>query len=78
MSQSARRRIAFAVKKHREKQGYSREELSLLLSVDNSYISKLEKARINITIDKLEQIAVALKIDISDLLQNISTDLDKS
>lgn len=52
-----------------EQKGYKREELSLLLGVDNSYISKLEKARVNITIDKLEQISLILEIDVLKLLQ---------
>ena len=52
MSQTLRKRIALNVKYYREQKGYKREELSLLLGVDNSYISKLEKAGVNITIDK--------------------------
>ena len=46
-----------------------REELSLLLGFDNSYISKLERKSINITIDKLEQIANIFEIDVIDLLK---------
>ena len=69
MSQTLRKRIAVNVKYYREQKGYKREELSLLLGVDNSYISKLEKARVNITIDKLEQISLILEIDVLKLLQ---------
>lgn len=69
MSQTLRKRIALNVKYYREPKGYKREELSLLLGVDNSYISKLEKARVNITIDKLEQISLILEIDVLKLLQ---------
>lgn len=69
MSQTLRKRIALSVKYYREQKGYKREELSLLLGVDNSYISKLEKARVNITIDKLEQISLILEIDVLKLLQ---------
>lgn len=69
MVNSLRERIALNVKKYRERKGYKREELSLLLGVDNSYISKLEKARVNITIDKLEQISLILEIDVLKLLQ---------
>lgn len=35
----------------------TREQLSLALGYDNSYISKLEKGNINITIDGIEEIA---------------------
>lgn len=69
MSQETRRKIANNVKKYRAIKNYKREELSLLLGFDNSYISKLERKSINITIDKLEQIANALEVDIIDLLK---------
>ena len=41
--------------------------MCLLLGWDNSYISKLEKQRVNITLDKLEQLTNVFKIDIRDL-----------
>ncbi len=69
MSQETRQKIANNVKKYRAIKNYKREELSLLLGFDNSYISKLERKSINITIDKLEQIANALDVDIIDLLK---------
>lgn len=57
MSQEIREKIAHMVKLLREKRNLSREELSLALGFDNSYISKLEKENVNITIDKLTMIA---------------------
>lgn len=69
MSQEIRQKIANNVKKYRTIKKYKREELSLLLGFDNSYISKLERKSINITIDKLEQIANALDIEIIELLK---------
>lgn len=69
MSQVIRERIATNVKFYREKKFLTHEELSLILGLDNSYISKLEKENINITIDKLAQIANYFEIDILDLLK---------
>lgn len=69
MSQSPRERIAKNVLFYRTEHGYKREELSLMIGADNSYISKLEKGKINITIDKLYQIAQILNIDILELLK---------
>ncbi len=46
MGQILRQTLADNVKKLRLKQGYKKEELSLLLNVDNSYISKLEKRKL--------------------------------
>lgn len=63
MSQEVRNKLAQNIEKLRTKKKISREELSLILGVDNSYISKLEKGRINITIDKIEQLAKFFEID---------------
>ena len=49
--------MARLVKSLREKHNMTREQLSLALGYDNSYISKLEKGNINITIDGIEEIA---------------------
>ena len=67
MSQEIRNRIAKNVKILRTSKNLKREELSLLLGFDNSYISKLEKCNINITIDKLDKIAGYFNIDIKEL-----------
>ena len=69
MSQSARWLISNNVKALRQKAGLKREELSLALGFDNSYISKLEKGNVNITIDRLETIAGYFNIDIYKLLK---------
>ena len=57
MNQEIREKLAINVKKLREGKRLKREELSLILGVDNSYVSKLEKCKINITLDKLILIA---------------------
>ena len=59
--------LANNVKRLRSKLKIKREELSLALGFDNSYISKLEKGRINITIDKLSIIADYFNVDLVDL-----------
>ena len=69
MSQSIREILSKNIRKYREDRYFSMEELSLLLEVDNSYISKLEKSKINITIDKLEKLAQILEIEVVDLFK---------
>ncbi len=69
MSQEIRAVLASNVEKLRIKKNLKREELSLLLGFDNSYISKLEKSRINITLDKLEKIANFFDMDVYKLLK---------
>lgn len=70
MSQDIRKNIADNVKKYRLNIKLKKEELSLILGLDNSYISKLEKGNINITIDKLSKIADYFKIKVIDLLED--------
>ena len=61
--------LANNVKKLRSRLKIRREELSLALGFDNSYISKLEKGKINITIDKLSVIADYFVVDLVDLFK---------
>ena len=61
--------LANNVKRLRSKLKIKREELSLALGFDNSYISKLEKGKINITIDKLYVIADYFNVDLVDLFK---------
>lgn len=61
--------LANNVKRLRSKLKIKREELSLALGFDNSYISKLEKGKINITIDKLSIIADYFNVDLVDLFK---------
>ena len=69
MGQSIRNKLAENIKKFRLEKNLKREELSLILGFDNSYISKLEKCKINITIDKLEKIANYFETETCNLLK---------
>lgn len=69
MSQDIRDILAQNVEKLRTKKNMKREELSLILGFDNSYISKLEKAKVNITLDRLNKIAKFFEIEIYKLLK---------
>lgn len=67
MSQDVRKILAKNVSKYRKESCHTKEELSVMLGFDNSYISKLENQRINVTIDRLEKIASALNVTVKDL-----------
>lgn len=69
MSQEIRTILANNIKALRIKRKLKREELSLILGFDNSYISKLEKSRINITLDKLVKIAEFFETEVYKLLK---------
>ena len=69
MSQDIRQILANNIKNLRILKKLSREELSLALGVDNSYISKLEKGKINITLDKIEILANYFETEVYLLLK---------
>lgn len=61
--------LAKNVEQLRSLKKLTKEELSLILGFENSYISKLEKGRINITIEKLDKIARFFEIKTYELLK---------
>ena len=61
--------LAKNVEQLRSLKKLTKEELSLILGFENSYISKLEKGRINITIEKLDKIAQFFEIKTYELLK---------
>ena len=69
MSRNSKNKIVVNVEKLRRKNKLTKENLSLILGFDNSYISKLEKGNINITIEKLDKIAEYFKIETYMLLK---------
>ena len=69
MSQDIRQILANNIKNLRTQKKLSREELSLVLGVDNSYVSKLEKGKTNITLDKIEMLANYFETEVYLLLK---------
>lgn len=69
MSQDIRQILANNIKNLRTQKKLSRKELSLVLGVDNSYVSKLEKGKINITLDKIEMLANYFETEVYLLLK---------
>ena len=69
MSQDIRQILANNIKNLRTQKKLCREELSLVLGVDNSYVSKLEKGKINITLDKIEMLANYFETEVYLLLK---------
>lgn len=72
MSQDIRQILSNNIKNLRIQKKLSREELSLVLGVDNSYISKLEKGKINITLAKIEMLANYFDTEVYLLLKESS------
>lgn len=64
----ARRRIAENVRRLRGERGLSQEKMAELADFHRTYISQLERCVTNISVDGLERLAIALDVDILDLL----------
>lgn len=62
--------IAFGqlVRKHRKEKNISQEKLALLCNIDRSYMGRIERGEVNITLERLYELADALKISVSELL----------
>lgn len=62
-------KIGLSICTRRKELGYSQEKLALEAGLDRTYIPKVEKGKINITINSLEKIAKALGVKLIDLLK---------
>ncbi len=67
INKNIKEKLGKNLKNLRHKSGISQEELSLELGLDNSYIGKVENAKLNITIDKLILIADYFKVPVKNL-----------
>ena len=57
------------VKRVRKAQQLSQEELGLRINADQAYISRIEAGTLNPTLESIAEIAVSLKVPISELLK---------
>ena len=60
-------KIGLNICRLRKKLGYSQEKLALEAGLDRTYIPKVEKGKINITINSLEKVAKALNVNLTEL-----------
>lgn len=52
----------------RKDKGISQDKLALTADIDRSYVGRIERGEVNITLEKAYQIAMVLGCDIRDLL----------
>ncbi len=58
-----RKLIAVLIKKERTKAGLTQQELADKLKTDRQYISKIESGKINMSLDYLDKIIIAVKCE---------------
>lgn len=52
----------------RKEMGISQDKLALLADIDRSYVGRIERGEVNITLEKVYQLAEVLSCDVRELL----------
>lgn len=60
--------IGQLIRNARLKKKISQEKLALICDIDRSYLGRIERGEVNITIEKLYEIATALDVDAKKLI----------
>ncbi|WP_201696029.1 helix-turn-helix domain-containing protein [Paraburkholderia hiiakae] len=63
-----RRRLAEHVRRLRLERGISQESLSVRCGFHRTYVSQIERASNNVTLDNLQRLAAGLQVDPSELV----------
>jgi transcriptional regulator with XRE-family HTH domain len=71
----ARARLAKNLRLLRARDGLSQEALADLVDLHRTYVGSIERSERNVSLDNIEKLAIALKIDICELLsESLSLD----
>ncbi|GGK49364.1 helix-turn-helix domain-containing protein [Aliivibrio fischeri] len=55
----------------RKLKGLSQDKLALVAEIDRSYVGRIERGEVNITLEKVYELAEALKCNVTELLPDI-------
>ena len=66
-----RKVLGESIRTHRAKLKWSQEKLAEAADLHRNYIGDVERGEENVSVDTLVRIANALKVSISDLVQNV-------
>ncbi len=70
--------VAYTIRSLRKANDISQEELADRSGLDRTYISGIERGVRNITLDSLESIVVALRIDLPDFLAELRANINRN
>ena len=69
MIEDIKSKLGKKVRETRIKEGYSQEEFASLCGLHRTYISDIERGERNVSVENIEKIAKALKIETNELLK---------
>ena len=56
------------VRKYRKERNMSQEQLALLCNMYRSYLGRIERGEVNLTLEKIYELAKSLDVNVKDLL----------
>lgn len=68
MNQELAQSIGSQIRNVRTQKNISQEQLALLTGIDRSYLGRIERGEVSVTVEKLAQIAHVLNLDIKSLI----------
>ena len=68
MNQELALSIGSNIRETRKTKSISQEQLALLTTIDRSYLGRIERGEVSITVEKLYQISQTLNVDLKILL----------
>lgn len=60
--------IGQLIRARRSQQKITQESLALQCGIDRSYMGRIERGEVNLTVEKLYEIALVLQVEVSELL----------
>lgn len=60
--------IGQLIRNRRTQRSITQEALALQCGIDRSYMGRIERGEVNLTVEKLYEIATALEVDMKELL----------
>ncbi|WP_139463766.1 helix-turn-helix domain-containing protein [Aeromonas veronii] len=66
--QDLAKKFGGTIRERRLRLGVSQDALALMTDIDRSYVGRIERGEVNVTLEKAYKIAQALDCDIQDLL----------
>ncbi|WMC10672.1 helix-turn-helix transcriptional regulator [Oceanimonas pelagia] len=70
--QELARALGTKIREQRKAKGLSQDRFALMCGVDRSYMGRIERGEVNITVEKLYQLAQTLECDPASLLPKLA------